>query len=67
LLFAGYHLQQAETIPSLVPVGISLGLLRWWRGSVWTAALVHYLGNAAFFTTTYILTPRAPTFRTGTV
>jgi membrane protease YdiL (CAAX protease family) len=48
VLFAIYHLQQFETIPSLVPFGIGLGLLRWWTGSIWAGVAVHYLGNAMF-------------------
>jgi membrane protease YdiL (CAAX protease family) len=48
VLFAIYHLQQFETIPSLVPFGIALGLLRWWTGNIWTGAAVHYAGNAIF-------------------
>lgn len=61
VFFATYHLQQPATIPSLMPVGVSLGLLRWWRGSVWVPALVHYLGNAAFFTITYLRASPEPT------
>ena len=48
VLFALYHLQQFETIPSLVPFGIALGLLRWWTGNIWTGVAVHYGGNAMF-------------------
>ena len=48
VLFAAYHLQQFETIPSLIPFGIALGLLRWWTGSIWPGAAVHYAGNAIF-------------------
>ena len=48
LLFAGYHLQQWQTIPSLIPFGIALGLLRWWLGSIWPGVVLHYAGNAMF-------------------
>jgi membrane protease YdiL (CAAX protease family) len=48
VLFAIYHLQQYETIPSLVPFGIALGVLRWWLGSIWPGAVFHYAGNAMF-------------------
>lgn len=48
VLFAGYHLQQWETIPSLIPFGIALGLLRWWLGSIWPGAALHYGANAMF-------------------
>ena len=48
VLFAAYHLQQVETIPSLIPFGIALGLLRWWTGSIWPGVGLHYLGNAMF-------------------
>jgi membrane protease YdiL (CAAX protease family) len=48
LLFAAYHLQQWQTIPSLVPFGIALGLLRWWLGNIWPGAVLHYAGNAMF-------------------
>ena len=48
VLFALYHLQQFETIPSLVPFGIALGLLRWWLGTIWPGVVFHYAGNAIF-------------------
>ncbi|MEX2538559.1 MAG: CPBP family intramembrane glutamic endopeptidase [Actinomycetota bacterium] len=48
VLFALYHLQQWQTIPSLIPLGIALGLLRWWLGSIWPGVAFHYLGNAMF-------------------
>lgn len=48
LLFAAYHLNQWWTIPQLVPFSLALGVLRWWTGSVWPGAVMHYLGNAAF-------------------
>jgi membrane protease YdiL (CAAX protease family) len=48
LLFGLYHLQQWQTIPSLIPFGIALGLLRWWLGNIWPGAAFHYLGNALF-------------------
>lgn len=48
ILFAMFHLQQWETIPSLIPFGIALGLLRWWLGSIWPGVLFHYAGNALF-------------------
>ena len=48
VLFAIYHLQQWQTIPSLVPFGIALGLLRWWLGSIWPGVVFHYVGNAMF-------------------
>jgi membrane protease YdiL (CAAX protease family) len=48
VLFALYHLQQWKTIPSLVPFGIALGLLRWWLGSIWPGVAFHYVGNALF-------------------
>lgn len=48
ILFAIFHLQQWQTIPSLIPFGIALGLLRWWLGSIWPGVLFHYAGNAMF-------------------
>ena len=48
VLFALYHLQQWETIPSLIPFGVALGLLRWWLGSIWPGVALHYAGNAMF-------------------
>jgi membrane protease YdiL (CAAX protease family) len=48
VLFAAYHLQQFPTIPSLIPFGVALGLLRWWTGSIWPGVAVHYGGNAMF-------------------
>jgi membrane protease YdiL (CAAX protease family) len=53
VLFAVYHLQQWETIPSLVPFGIALCLLRWWLGSIWPGVVLHYLGNAVFMVSLY--------------
>jgi membrane protease YdiL (CAAX protease family) len=54
VLFAGFHLQQASTIPSLVPLGIGLGIIRWATGNVRVTAVIHYLSNAVFFVTTYL-------------
>jgi membrane protease YdiL (CAAX protease family) len=54
LLFAGFHLQQATTIPSLLPLGVGLGIIRWWTGDVRTTAAIHYASNAAFFLSTYV-------------
>jgi membrane protease YdiL (CAAX protease family) len=48
VLFALYHLNQWHTIPSLIPYGIALGVLRWWCGSIWVGAGMHYLGDALF-------------------
>jgi membrane protease YdiL (CAAX protease family) len=48
VLFALYHLNQWQTIPSLIPYGIALGVLRWWCGSIWVGAGMHYLGDALF-------------------
>lgn len=48
VLFGLYHLQQVETIPSLIPFGIALGLLRWWLGTIWPGVVFHYAGNAMF-------------------
>jgi hypothetical protein len=48
VLFGLYHLQQWQTIPSLIPYGIALGLLRWWLGSIWPGVALHYAGNALF-------------------
>jgi membrane protease YdiL (CAAX protease family) len=53
VLWAGFHLQQANTIASLVPLGIALGTIRWWTGNVRTTAAIHYGLNAAFFLTNY--------------
>jgi membrane protease YdiL (CAAX protease family) len=53
LLFAAYHLQQAATIPSLIPFGIALGVIRWWTGNIRTTSLLHYAANVAFFVTSY--------------
>jgi membrane protease YdiL (CAAX protease family) len=53
VLFALYHLQQWQTIPSLIPFGIALGLLRWWLGSIWPGAAFHYAGNALFILSLY--------------
>ncbi len=48
VLFALYHLQQYETIPSLIPFGIALGVLRWWLGTIWPGVVFHYAGNTMF-------------------
>ena len=48
VLFAVYHLQQYETIPSLIPFGIALSLMRWWLGTIWPGVVFHYAGNAMF-------------------
>ena len=48
VLFALYHLQQYETIPSLIPFGIALSLMRWWLGNIWPGVVFHYAGNAIF-------------------
>jgi membrane protease YdiL (CAAX protease family) len=53
VLWGLYHLQQVKTIPQLIPYGVALGLLRWWRGNVRASAAVHYLGNVVFFLTNY--------------
>jgi membrane protease YdiL (CAAX protease family) len=53
IFFALYHLQQWRTIPSLIPYGIALGLLRWWLGSIWPGAALHYTGNALFILSLY--------------
>jgi membrane protease YdiL (CAAX protease family) len=53
LLWAGYHLQQVRTIPSLVLFGLGLGLIRAWTGNVRATALLHYGANVAFFVSTY--------------
>jgi membrane protease YdiL (CAAX protease family) len=54
VLWAGSHLQQANTIPSLVVVGLFLGLVRWWRGDVRVSGVLHYVSDAAFFVLTYL-------------
>lgn len=48
LLFAVYHLPQWWTIPSLIPTGLVLGGARWWFGTIWLAAALHYAGNAIY-------------------
>lgn len=53
ILFAVYHMQQWQTIPSLIPYGIALGLLRWWLGTIWPGAALHYAGNAIFIFSLY--------------
>jgi membrane protease YdiL (CAAX protease family) len=53
VLFGLYHLQQWRTIPSIIPFGIALGLLRWWLGSIWPGAALHYVGNALFILALY--------------
>jgi membrane protease YdiL (CAAX protease family) len=54
LLWAAYHLQQVATIPSLVIVGLFLGLLRWMTGNVRLSGVLHYISDAAFFISTYM-------------
>ena len=53
VLFALYHLQQWQTIPSLIPYGIALGMLRWWLNSIWPGVGLHYAGNALFILSLY--------------
>jgi membrane protease YdiL (CAAX protease family) len=53
VLFALYHLNQWQTIPSLLPYGIALGVLRWWCGSIWPGAALHYAGDAIFLLSLY--------------
>jgi membrane protease YdiL (CAAX protease family) len=53
VLWGGYHLQQTSTIPSLILFGLALGALRWWRGTVRIGAGFHFVGDAAFFLSTY--------------
>jgi membrane protease YdiL (CAAX protease family) len=53
VLWSAYHLQQARTIPSLIPLGIALGLIRWWRGNVKATGVLHYAADASFFIANY--------------
>jgi len=53
LLWSGYHLEQWRTIPSLIPLGIILGVVCWWTGNVRTSSVLHYLSNAIFFIASY--------------
>ena len=53
LLWSGYHLEQWRTIPSLIPLGIILGVICWWTGNVRSSSVLHYLSNAIFFLTSY--------------
>jgi len=53
LLWSSYHLEQWRTIPSLIPLGIILGVICWWTGNVRSSSVVHYLSNAVFFLTSY--------------
>jgi membrane protease YdiL (CAAX protease family) len=54
VLFAAFHLQQVSTIPSLIPLGIALGIIRWWTDNVRATSVIHYASNATFFVTTYV-------------
>ncbi len=54
VLWGAYHLQQVRTIPSLIPLGIGLGVIRWWTGDVRASGIVHYLSNVAFFVGNYV-------------
>ena len=56
LLWAAWHLQQISTIPSLILFGLVLGFLRWWTGTIRVSGILHYLSNAAFFVSTYVVT-----------
>ncbi|HEY8477981.1 MAG TPA: CPBP family intramembrane glutamic endopeptidase [Chloroflexota bacterium] len=58
VLWAVHHLQQASTIPSLVPLGVALGIIRWWTGDVRVSGLVHYAGDVAFFLSSYTVAER---------
>jgi len=53
LLWAGYHLQQVATIPSLVIFGLVLGFIRWHRGNVRGTGVLHYCSDAIFFLFNY--------------
>jgi membrane protease YdiL (CAAX protease family) len=46
--FAGYHLTQWRTIPSLIPYNLAGGVIVLWTGALWPAAVVHYLLDAGF-------------------
>ena len=54
LLWGVYHLQQIKTIPSIVVLGLGLGLVRWWTRNVRLTGLVHFASNAAFFVSNYL-------------
>jgi membrane protease YdiL (CAAX protease family) len=54
VVWAGFHLQQVETIPQIVLFGLALGWIRWWTGSVRVTGAVHYVSNAAFFVSNYL-------------
>jgi membrane protease YdiL (CAAX protease family) len=54
LLWAVYHLQQAAPIPSLILFGLVLGFVRWWTGNIRVGGVLHYLGDAGFFISTYL-------------
>jgi len=51
VLWAAHHLQQAATIPWLVPLGLALGVLRWRRGDIRASGAVHDLGDVLFLVT----------------
>jgi hypothetical protein len=54
VLWSAFHLQQARTIPSLIPLGVALGLIRWWRGNVKATGVLHYAADASFFVSNYV-------------
>jgi membrane protease YdiL (CAAX protease family) len=49
-----YHLQQAATIPQSIMIGIVLGVIRWWTGTIRAGVVVHYISDASFFLATYV-------------
>jgi len=53
VLWAGQHLQQWRTIPSLIPLGIGLGVIRWWRGNIRLTSGLHYASDGLFFLLNY--------------
>ena len=53
VLWAGWHLTQASTIPTLVLFGLGLGFLRWRLRSIRVPFAVHYVSDALFFVLTY--------------
>lgn len=53
LFWAAQHLQQWRTIPSLIPLGIGLGIIRWWSGTIRITGTLHYLSDSTFFVLNY--------------
>lgn len=45
VLFAAYHMNPIHVV-AVLPIGLFLGWLRWWSGSIWPGIAGHFANNA---------------------